>query len=205
METEFEAKFFPIDKTDLRARLKKIGAKLQLPERKMKRIIGDTRVNPNLPKNSFIRVRDEGEGVVRLSLKVSAVEGGSFSDQKEIEVSVSSFEDTVSIFEAAGIKFNRLQETTREEWEYRGAQITIDTWPGLPPYSEIESDSEESVNEIADELGFDWDRKIITAIAEIYEKYYGISIDKVLEKISNISFENNSFEGMKQVWFPENH
>ena len=47
--------------------------------------------------------------------------------------------------------------------------------------SEIEAHSEEEVKEIADELGFNWDKKIITAAAEVYEKVYGIDIEKVLE------------------------
>ena len=36
--TEFEAKFYPVDKEEYRKRLLSIGAKLTIPERKMIRI-----------------------------------------------------------------------------------------------------------------------------------------------------------------------
>lgn len=201
--TEFEAKFYPVDKEEYRKKLSSIGAKLVIPERKMIRIVADKRANPEIAKSGYIRIRDEGNGVVRLSLKITAEIGGSLSDQKEIDVEVSDFEKTKKIFEAIGVVFNRRQETLREEWEYKGAQITIDIWPGLDIYSEIEADSEERVKEIAEELGFDWDKKIITPAAEVYAKVYDLDIEEILNKISNITFENNPFEGVTKVWSPK--
>jgi adenylate cyclase class IV len=200
--TEFEAKFYPVEKVEYRKKLSSVGAVLVIPERKMIRAVADGRVNPILEKNGYIRVRNEGN-LIRLSLKKTADVGGKLSDQKEIDVKVSDFDKTVKIIEATGVKFNRLQETLREEWAFNGIQITIDTWPGLDTYSEIEAESEEKVKEMADMLGFDWNKKIITAAAELYVKVYGISIDEVLEKISNITFKNNPFTGMKKVWAPK--
>lgn len=197
--TEFEAKFYPIDKEEYRKKLESIGAKLVIFERKMVRIVGDRRANPVLPEHSNIRVRDEGN-LIRLSLKTSAEKEGKLTDQKEVDVEVSDFEKTVIILEACGIKFVRRQETLREEWKFKGAQITIDTWPGLEPYSEIEADSEEKVKEIAEDLGFDWNKKLVFASSHLFEKVYGIGYEDVLKKMSNLAFENNPFEGMKKVW-----
>jgi adenylate cyclase, class 2 len=200
--TEYEAKFYPVDKELYREKLRSIGAVLLLPERKMMRAVADGRLNPILERNGYIRVRDEGN-LVRLSLKMTAGPKGKLTDQKEIDVTVSDFDKTVKIIEATGVKFNRFQETLREEWALNGAQITIDTWPGLDTYSEIEAESEEKVKEISDLLGFDWGKKMIVPAGDVYEKVYGISIDETLKKISNISFKNNSFEGMKKVWAPK--
>lgn len=196
---EFEAKFYPINKEQYRRKLESIGAKLLIPERKMVRVVADKRANPILAQNGYIRVRDEGS-LTRLSLKITAEETGKMSDQKEIDVGVSDFDKTVKILEAVGIKFNRRQETLREEWSFRGAQITIDTWPGLETYSEIEASSEEEVKEIASELGLNWDERIIVPAAEVYAKVYGMGIDEILEKISYITFKDNPFEGIKKVW-----
>lgn len=200
--TEFEAKFYPVNKEEYRKRLLSIGAKLTIPERKMIRIVADKRANPEVAKNGYIRVRDEGN-IVRLSLKITAGENGQLSDQKEIDVEVSDFEKTKRIIEATGVVFNRRQENLREEWEYKGAQITLDTWPGLDTYSEIEASSEEMVKEIADDLGFDWDKKMIIPAADVYVKVYKMGIDEVLEKISNITFENNPFKNLQKVWAPK--
>jgi adenylate cyclase class IV len=201
--TEFEAKFYPVNKEEYRKKLTSIGAKLIIPERKMIRIVADKRANPMLAKSGYIRIRDEGNEVVRFSLKITAEKGGVLSDQKEIDVEVSDFDKTKKIIEATGVIFNRKQETLREEWEYKDAQITIDSWPGLNVYSEIEANSEEKVKEISDELGFDWEKKIITPAAEVYEKVYGINIDEVLKMISDITFENNPFINLKKVWDPK--
>lgn len=195
--TEYECKFYPVDKEEYRKKLKDLGAVLAIPERKMIRAIADSHVNAILPKMNYIRVRQEGN-LIRLSYKTTADQNGNLSDQKEIDVEVNDFDKTVKILEATGLKFNRLQETLREEWEYKGAQITIDTWPGLDTYSEIETTSEEKVKEIATDFGFDWNRKIITAAAEVYSRVYKIDIEEVLTKISNITFENNPFTGMEK-------
>ncbi len=195
--TEFEAKFYPVDKEEYRKKLQKIGAKLDIPERKMIRVVADGRVNPILERNGYIRVRNEGN-LIRLSLKKTADEGGKLSDQKEIDVEVSDFEKTIKILEVIGVKFNRRQETLREEWINKGAQITIDSWPGLETFSEIEAGSEEKVREIAEELGFNWNKKIITPAAEVYAMVYKMDINEVLEKISNITFENNPFKDLKK-------
>lgn len=200
--TEFEAKFYPVNKEEYRKKLSSIGAKLVIPERKMIRIVADERKNPIIKKHTAIRIRDEG-GVVRLSLKTSAQDAGILTDQKEIDVEVSDFNKTKLILESVGVIFNRRQETLREEWDYKGAQITIDTWPGLETYSEIEADSEDKVKEIAVNLGFNWDEKIIMAASDLYSKVYGMSKEEALEKISFITFEDNPLEGVSKVWPPK--
>lgn len=195
--TEYEAKFYPVNKDEYRKKLLSIGAKLLRAERKMIRVIADSKVNDVIPKMEYLRVRDEGH-LIRLSYKTTAGNDGKLSDQKEIDVDVSDFDKTVKIIESLGIKFNRRQETLREEWSYKGAEITIDTWPGLDTYSEIETHSEEDVKEIAEELGFDWNKKVITAAPEIYERVYKIDIEKALDMTTNITFENNPFEGLEK-------
>ncbi len=198
--TEFEAKFGPIDKEEYRKKLKSVGAKLVSPEHKMRRIIVDKRKFPQLFCD-YIRIRDEGD-VVRLSAKTHAKEGGNLSDQKETDVTVSDFDKAKEIVEAMGFKFDKYQENLRETWEYKGAEITIDTWPGFDPYSEVEADSEENVKSISEELGLNWKTKRITAITEILAEAYGLSIDETLKKMEYLTFEKNSFEGMKrkEVW-----
>ncbi len=195
--TEYEAKFYPVNKDEYRKKLQLIGAKLVIPERKLVRTIADSRGNSCINKNAYVRVRNEGESI-RLSYKITADQTGNLSDQKEIDVEVSDYQKTVDILEAIGLKFDYKQETLREEWEYKDAQITIDTWPGLDTYSEIETVSEQKVKEIAQELGFDWDKRIITAAPEVYERVYKIDINKVLKMVQNISFENNPFEGLEK-------
>lgn len=195
MDEEFEAKFYPINKAEFRKRLKEIGATLVAPERKLRRVIFDYHANPQL-KCDYIRIRDEG-GIVRLSIKTHAREGGKIADQKEIDVEVNDFEKTIKIFESLGFVRNRYQETLREAWKYHETEIDIESWPGLEPYVEIESNSEERVKETSAKLGLDWRKGITRAVVEIYMAVYGLTSEEALEKLSNITFENNPFVGRK--------
>ena len=198
METEFEAKFYPVDKEVFRKKLQKIGAKLVIPERKMRRAVADS-LNNKMLKCDYVRVRDEGN-LVRLSAKIHARPDGKVSDQKELDVVVDDYEKTVELFGLMGFSVDRYQETMRETWNYKGAEIVIDTWPGLETYTEIEGKSENQVRRIADELGLDWSKKIITGAAYVFSKVYGVSVDEAIEKLSYITFEKNPFEGLTKVW-----
>lgn len=191
MDTEFEAKFYPVNKDKYRARLLSLGAKLILPDHKMRRTIIDGRSHPEFTCH-YIHIRDEGN-LVRLSAKTHADPEGALSDQKEIDVVVSDYDKTIRIFESMGFKFDRYQETLREVWHFQDAEITIDTWPGLEPYSEIEAGSEAQVKHIAEIIGFDWTKKIITACPEIFMEVYHLELEEVLDKVSNVTFENNPF------------
>jgi adenylate cyclase, class 2 len=197
--TEYEAKFYPVNKEEYRKKLLSIGAKLTIPERKMIRVVADYRENSMLGHKECIRVRDEG-GLIRLSFKSFINDSKEITDQKEIETEVNNFDATVKIFEKLGVKFNRRQETLREEWDYKGVQITIDTWPGLSTYTEVEGNSEKSVEETSQILGFNWDEKLIMPASGLYAKVYGIGDMEALDQISNISFENVPFKNKKKIW-----
>lgn len=193
--TEYEAKFYPVVKDEYRKKLTQLGAKLVNPERIMRRAMVDRLDYPQLSCD-YIRVRDEGN-CVRLSAKTHAGSDGKLSDQKEIDVEVSDFDHTVKIIESMGFIFGFYQESLRETWEYRGAEITIDTWPGLESYSEIEADSEGRVREIATYFGFQWENRIITGVGQIYMRIYSLPFDLTLEKLKHITFENNPFDSIK--------
>ncbi|MGI5826451.1 MAG: CYTH domain-containing protein [Patescibacteria group bacterium] len=200
METEFEAKFYPVNKEEYRQKLREIGAKLIVPERKMKRALIDKRHFPQL-LCGLIRVRDEGEGVVRLSAKILAEEGGKIGDQKEIDLTVSDFDRMLEILKLMNFVPNGYVENLRETWEYDGAEIVIDTWPGLEPYTEIEAKLENDVKTMSEKLGFAWEDKIITSAVEIYAKVYNLSIDQVLKNYEKLTFENNPFAGLtRRAW-----
>jgi adenylate cyclase, class 2 len=197
METEFEVKFYPVDKEEYRQKLKEAGAELITSERKMRRIIFDYRNQSSKFQCDYLRVRDEGD-VVRLSAKTHAREDGNIADQKEVDVIVSDFDKTVQILRLAGLKSDRFQINLRETWKFENTEIVIDSWPWLDTYTEIEGPTEQSVKVAAEKLGFDWNRSIVTSVTEVYMKVYNLSEEEVLEKISDINFEKNPFEGLEK-------
>lgn len=186
MRSEIEIKFFNIDKAEIRNKLKSLGAELRFKERLYKRAMFQRHDNPNL-KCNFLRIRNE-QDQIRLSAKISAIETMRMEDQKELDVIVSNFEDTIEILKVAGLKLSGIQESKRESWIYRTGEIDIDTWPFLLPCLEIEADSSNLVKEISRELGFDFSKGQIGGYGYLYKKIYGLeSIDDV-KLIDNLSF-----------------
>jgi len=194
METEFEVKFYPVDKNKIRKKLRSLGAKLVTPERKMRRVLFGFRQNPQM-KCQYLRVRDEGNGVIRLSAKTHAKEGGKISDQKELDVKVEDFDRMIEIAKTAGFVQTDYQENLRESWQFGGTEVELDDWPGLETRLEIEGKSESEIKRVAEKLGLDWEAKIIVPMLNVYAKVYGLPMEEVLEKMRYLTFEKNSFQG----------
>ena len=170
MNIEYEATFANINKDEIRERLKGVDAVCERSEYLQKRIPF------HLPKekrsdNAWLRVRDEG-GNVTLSLKV--IDGDKIENQKELLLHVDNFNTAVQLLEAIGCESKSYQETNRELWKLNDTEITIDEWPFLEPFVEIEGNSEKAVRRVAEKLGFDWDNALFCAVGKLYEMKYGI-------------------------------
>jgi len=184
MKTEFEATFLKIDKDEIRTRLKNVGAALIYPEFLMKRVV----FNPPVQiKGGWLRVRQEADKVT-MSLKVA--DGDKIENQKEIELVINNFDEGVNFLSTIGAQKKSYQETLREKWQLDGVEVTIDTWPGISPFVEIESDNEEAVKRVVEKLRFDYSQAYFGAVDKIYEKEIGIRVDVLNNYIPEITFAN---------------
>ena len=84
-----------------------------------------------------------------------------------------------------GCEQKSYQETKRELWRLDDADITIDEWPFLEPFVEIESSSEEVVKDVSKKLNFNYDDSLFCAVGKLYQMKYGIHPDAIngLEKL----------------------
>lgn len=187
MNTEFEAKFYPVEKDEVRACLKAAGAELAKPERLMRIVLFQNIDNPGM-KVHYLRVRDEGDKIT-FSAKVHAREGEELSAQKEAQTTVADLDSTVAILEGAGLITKAEQEKYRETWHLDECEVEIDSWPDIEPYIEIEGPSEAAVKSVAEKLGFDWGNKIVTSVTEIYAEKFGLSFDEALRAIQVWKFK----------------
>lgn len=165
----------------MRERFRRAGAVLVRPEYLQKR------VPFYLPKekrrdDAWLRVRDEGDKIT-LSLKV--IDGEKIENQKELCLEINSFDDAVELLKAIGCEPKSYQETKRELWKLDGVDITIDEWPFLEPFVEVEGDSERAVKAVSEKLGFKYADALFCAVGKLYEMKYHISPDAIntLEKL----------------------
>ncbi len=184
MYTEFEATFTKINKQEIREKLKAIGAKLERKEFLQKRVVF------NLPNGheidgGWLRVRDEGDKIT-MSLKV--VKEGKIEDQKEIQLNIDSFDNAVSLLETIGCENKAYQETKRELWKIDDIEVTIDEWPFLEPFVEIEGKSEAEVKSVSEKLDFDYSLAKFCAVDTLYAEKYGITEDRINNNTPKILF-----------------
>ena len=190
MDTEYEATFSPVDKDESRVKLEASGAKLAYPERLMRR------TTFNLPPplasvHRFARVRDEGD---RITMSVKQITGEGIEGQKEAMVVINDFAQGIALLKSLGCIEKSYQETKRELWVLDGAEVTIDEWPFLEPYIEIEGTSESAVRAVAQKLGFDWKDARFCAVGTLYMERYGKTEDYINNHIPRIVFdESNPF------------
>lgn len=196
MDIEYEAKFLNIDKNELRMKLKSTGAKLIKPEQLYKRTVFF------LPKGheivgGWLRVRDEGD---KITMSVKVVSNGKIETQKEIMLVVDNYDKAIQLLTQIGCVEKAYQETKREIWNLEDVEITIDEWPYLEPYAEIEGESEKVVKIVAEKLDFDYKQAVFGSADQVISKKYGVPEDVINNKIKRIVFgENNPYiEWLKQ-------
>jgi len=176
METEIEAKFLDINTIELRSNLKNIGAILEHSERLMKRKTFDD-CDCRLRKvGGWVRLRDEGD---KVTLSYKQLNDRTLHGTKEVTTTVESFEATNKFLEAVGFKEKSYQETRREKWLLDKSEITIDTWPWIPSFVEIESPTETVIKDLAESLGLKWEDALHGSVETAYQKYYDVTDDEI--------------------------
>lgn len=191
MQQEIEVKFLGVDHDALRAELTELGAVCEHPMRFMKRAIIDHPDQRTQFGNDeywgWIRVRDESD---RVTLTYKQVARNEAVTTHEIEVEVSDYEKTVAIFEAVGLKKHAEQHTKRETWKLGNCEVVLDEWPWLPKIVEIEGPDEASLQQVATQLGFDWNDIIRGNAENMYKMTYpGIRETEAIADIPELTFD----------------
>jgi len=185
MKNEIEATFLSINKDLIRNKLKKAGFKLEIPEYMMKRkTFNFSTIDPG--KNKWGRVRQEFD---KVTMTIKEIRGSGINDTYEVELIVNDFDTATKFFEACNVFPKAFQENMREVWIRDNIEATIDTWPGLNPFMEIEGPTEKLVEEVSKELGFSFEQAIFGSIDIVYEKETGISAKTIID-LKEITFKN---------------
>lgn len=176
MQIEIEAKFLNVNKEAFRKILKKVGATLVHEERLMRRKNFDYPDSRLEKIGGWIRVRDEGN---KVTFSYKQLINRNIDGTKEISLVVEDFEKITNLLLAIGLDNKSYQETKRERWDLDGVEVTIDTWPWIPTFVELEGISEQKLKGTAQKLGLNWQQAIHGSVENAYQTYYNVSEEDV--------------------------
>jgi len=191
MKEELEVKFFIESIESFRTKLANAGAELISPEKLYKRIAF------HLPevlkdKNGWGRIRDEGD---KITLSIKLEEGDRIEDQKEVCLEIDNVENGIIFLNLLGFKEKAYQETKREKWLLNGSEITIDTWPFLETFIEVEGESVENIKNACTKLGLNYEESFVGPVTHMYSRKYGLTADVINNQTPLIVFNmKNPFE-----------
>lgn len=174
MQTEYEAKALDIDPEATAARILELGGE-DFGETLQRRHVYD--VIPPDP-NKWLRLRDQGDGIVTLTVK--AIEHDGIDGTLEVEETVTSFDNTAALLVHMGFHARGYQENRRHSFKLGEVQLEIDTWPGIPAYLEIEGSNPEEVTAAARKLGIDPEHLTSENTTKVYARY-GIDLNAARE------------------------
>ncbi len=149
MHTEFETKVLDIDVDTVVAKLKSLGA-TDSPEFLARRYVYDF----SNEAVEWIRLRQIGNRST-LTYKYKVRGNVALGKTVEIEVEVSDFDKTAEIMSKLTFKDVFYQENKSHIFRLDDIEFSIDTWPMLPTYLEVEAGSIERVQEGLRMLGLE--------------------------------------------------
>jgi len=170
---EYEAKILNIAKDKFIKQLEALGAK-RVGSYNFKRYVFDT-----IPvcKNKWVRLRTDG---TETTITCKEIVGDTIDGTIENEISVNDFDKALEVLIALGLTPRGYQENVREEFKLDSVQVTVDSWPLLEDYAEIEGNNSGDVVNTASRLGYSENDLVCKNTDELY-KEKGIDLKKVKE------------------------
>lgn len=166
MKTEYEVRKLEIDHNLIVKKLEELGAT------KVFDCLQERKVYDFKPvkQGKWIRLRTNG---IKTTLTIKEIEAKTIDGTKELEIEVSSFNDTDEILRQLGYESRSYQQNRRLQYILDDVEIDLDRWPLIPEYMEIEGKSIEDVNKILKELEIKEEEVTTLDVDGIY-RYYGI-------------------------------
>jgi adenylate cyclase class 2 len=174
MQKEFETQVLNIDEADIRAKLKKLGAKEE-PKKSHRRWVYD--INPH-GCSEWVRLRTDGK---KTTICYKLRKDNSPTGTEEIEVEVDDFEKTAELLSKLSFYFEKYyQENISQIYRLDDIEFKIDKWPMIPTMFEIEAKSEKGVARGLELLGLTGREYGHHGHVRIY-KDYGIDLHDLKE------------------------
>jgi len=132
MKQEFETQVLDIDSDEIKEKLRSLGAK-EHSEVLQKRWVFD------IGEERWIRLRQVND---KNTITYKNKKGKGVAETEEIEIGVDDFEITAQLLSKLGCFTGQYyQENKRIKFELNDIEFTLDTWPLIPVFLEIEAEA----------------------------------------------------------------
>lgn len=163
--TEFEIKVLNIDTVTVHQALQANGFK-ELPRLDFRRHVYVLPQN----ENAWIRLRTDG---AKTTVTYKEYVSDSIDGVQELETRVDDFGTMHELLQKTGLTSKTYQENRRTLFQKDGSaiEISIDEWPHIPAYLEIEGASMEEVTSFLKLLALEDHETTSAPTSEVYKKY----------------------------------
>jgi adenylate cyclase class 2 len=177
MATEYETQVLDVNVDEIVDKLRKLGAEEE-SEILQKRWIFDISPTQEDSKGKWIRLRQAGDKKPTLTLKEKS--GSGIDQTNETKIEIDDFDAMAEILHNLDFGDIYFQESKRHLFIYENILFTLDTWPMIPTYLEIESDSRGRVAQGLELVGLTGKDVGHIGMKAIYKKY-GIDLHSIPE------------------------
>jgi len=164
---ELEVKFLISNLSTIKRRLEESGANISRPRTFELNLRFDTSNRDLRRESKTLRLRQDNQ--ISLTYKGPTNVRDGIQQRTEIEFSVSDFERAQHFLEALGYQVCMVYEKYRTNYTRESITISLDEMP-FGDFIEIEGPDPESINNLAIELGLNWETRINSSYAEIFER-----------------------------------
>jgi adenylate cyclase class 2 len=183
---ELEVKFYLSRRGELERRLDAMG-KITAPRVLEINLRFDTPDRSLTPEGRMLRLRQDTRA--RVTYKGPGVSQGGANLRQELEFTVSDFDTARKLFEALGYQVYTMYEKYRTTYQVGSLEVVLDELPN-GDFLEIEGPDAESIHELAQQLGLNWDRRIMDSYIVLFER---------MRMQLGLTFRDLSFENFKGI------
>ena len=166
MAIEVEARILGVDVAALRARLEQAGATLHEDNLFRETLFA----LPSGNRAEYVRVRHDRRRVL-----ITYKRRTDDLSRQEIEFGADDYNAAVELFDRIGLPRLMYREKHRTSYRLGDAIISIDRYPGLPAYVEVESTDPTRVQAACAAIGLDFGAHFAGGVGDVY-RHYGIPL-----------------------------
>ncbi|NJD58761.1 MAG: class IV adenylate cyclase [Anaerolineales bacterium] len=183
---ELEIKFYLSRRNEIEKKISALG-KVIAPRVLESNLRFDTPGGSLSSEGKLLRLRRDTR--TRVTYKGPGVSQGGAHLRQELEFTVSDFDTARALLEALGYQVYTIYEKYRTTYLVRDLEVVLDELPN-GDFLEIEGPDAESIHGLAQQLGFNWDRRIMDSYTVLFER---------MRTQLGLTFRDLTFENFKGI------